>query len=174
MLVVFGTYHAGNWRKEFFTIDRHVVVGIDKKRRRHVEAGCRHIQPLAATQQGRPLFHAPPDPGQVLVELHLGGHRANIDTLFEGVPYRDRGQLGLQFFDKGVVHAFIHNQARRRSAFLPRAAVCADKCRGHRHIQIGISRHDQCVFGAHLELALHQVRSGRGRDLFTYWQGTGE
>ena len=90
------------------------------------------------------------------------------------MPYRDRGQLGLQFFDKGIVHAVIHNQTRRRGAFLTRAAIRADKCRVHRHIQVGISRHDQGVFGTHLELALHQIRCGRGRDLLADRQRTGE
>ena len=50
VLVVFGADHAGDRRKELFAIDRHVVVGIDKQRGRHVEAGSRHIESLTAAE----------------------------------------------------------------------------------------------------------------------------
>ena len=50
-------------------------------------------------------------------------------------------------------------------AFLPRAAIGTDERRVNRHIQIGVSGNDQRVFGAHLELALHEIRSSRSRNL---------
>jgi hypothetical protein len=105
LVVVLGAGDRGDRPKDLLAGDAHAVVDVREQGRRQVEAGAVALQELAAGGEGGALVLADLDVGEVLVELVLVDHGADMRALLEGVVDDESAHALGHGLDEAVVDA---------------------------------------------------------------------
>ena len=153
-VIVLDAYHAGHGAEDLLAADTHVGRGVDEQRRRQEISLATAVHALAAAGQARTFLLAEGDVAQVLIELGLGHHGADIDALLQRRTDLDLADTLDHGRDEAVVDAFCDDQAAGCRATLAGGVEGALGREFDGRIKVGIIEDDLRVLAAHLQLDL--------------------
>src|SRR5215472_12978790 len=160
-----GNY-GHNGAEDFFLRDAHTWRAITKNGRLVEPAFgvSASVQPVPSRQQLRAF---------VLANLHVTHHRVQL-LLVDARPHFRRGIQPVansqrpgaldEARNKLFVNTFVHRDAARRGATLPRGAKPAPDGAVNGELQIRVVHHDDDVLAAHLQAAVFEIRRTRLRN----------
>ena len=119
LLVVPDPHDRRDRAEDLLAVDAHPVVGLGEQCRLQIKAVGLAREPLAAEGELGPLVPADAEIAQVLIELGLIDHRADLGALLDGVVDHEMPHLVDHRVDEAVVDALAHDQPRGRRAALP-------------------------------------------------------
>ena len=158
LVVVLDPDHRGDRAEHLLAVDPHLVGGVGDQGRLQVVALGLALQPLAAEGQLAAFLPADLEIAQVLVELLLVDHRADLGAGLERVVDLELLHAFDHPRDEAVVDGLGHDQARGRGAALPGLEEGAIDRAADRDVEIGVVQHHERVLAAHLELELGEAR----------------
>src|SRR5690606_20299099 len=162
-VIVLDAYHAGHGAEDLLAADTHVGRGVDEHRRRQEISLATAVHALAAAGQASAFLLANGDVAQVLIELGLGHHGADIDALLQRRTDLDLADTLDHGRDEAVVDAFGDNQAAGCRATLAGGVESALGRDFDGRIEVGIIEDDLWILAAHLQLDLSPpVHAGSG------------
>ena len=117
---IFHAHDLGDRPENFFATDAHLVGGLGEQRRLHVKAFVLALEQLAAEGEFRAFFFRDVDVAQILLELRLIDHRADVRALLScASSIINVFNFSMTARDEFIVDALLHDDAARRRAALP-------------------------------------------------------
>ncbi|MNZ78403.1 hypothetical protein D3C78_969720 [compost metagenome] len=178
LFIALDAQHADHGAEDLFAVDAHAGFGVDEQRGRHVEAvlAAARVAGQARAARGQPGafglgdFHI----GQVLLELGLADHGADVGARGARVADLDVGHARLQGLDEGRVDSVGHDQAAGGGAALARGVEAALRRQFHGLVQVGVVEHDLRVLAAHFQLHLLAALHAGGGNAAAHAHRAGE
>lgn len=174
LVIILDLHHVGHRAEDFLAADAHVRVAVDEQRRRQEVAVGAAGHLLTATGQARALLLADLDVAQVLLQLGLGHHRADVDALLQRRADLDLADALDHRLDETVVDAFGDDDAAGSRAALAGGVEGALGAQLDGDLEVGVVQHDLRVLAAHFQLHLGATRHAGLDDAATDAHRTGE
>ena len=174
LIVILHPHHRCHRPEHLLAVDAHAVSRLGEQRRLQVETVSLALDQISAESELAAFFRRRFDVHQVLVELALVHHRADVGTLLERVIDFHAFQPLDQRSDELVVYAFSHDQTGRCGTTLAGGKIRAIDRAFHRDLQVRVVEHHQRVLAAHFELNLGHASDCLGGHLLAGLDRAGE